>query len=149
MKVAARCSQHSPMFGQWASSHTVWSLSSRIRCFRARWLGPPGAGTLSHAGLRGLRGERGVAMRLGEDSEVGEGAKGRNSTRRLIALPGLRMLQTAQFLFQFRIRRQHAVRDLGDLLGFAPPALELRDLGLLVDRHFEREAPLRCEAAQE
>ena len=32
MKVAARCSQHSPMLGQCASSHTVWSSRSRIRC---------------------------------------------------------------------------------------------------------------------
>ena len=31
MKVACLCFQHSPMFGQAASSHTVLSLSPRIR----------------------------------------------------------------------------------------------------------------------
>ncbi len=31
MNVAALCSQHSPMLGQWASSQTVCSLRSRIR----------------------------------------------------------------------------------------------------------------------
>ena len=34
MKVAVPWFQHSPMFGQRASSHTVLSRSSRIRLFR-------------------------------------------------------------------------------------------------------------------
>ena len=33
MKVAADRSQHSPMFGQWASSHTVCNWLSRMSCF--------------------------------------------------------------------------------------------------------------------
>jgi hypothetical protein len=34
MKVAVPWFQHSPMFGHCASSHTVWSFSSRISVFR-------------------------------------------------------------------------------------------------------------------
>ena len=33
MKVAVRSSQHSPMFGQRASSQTVWSFRSRMRAW--------------------------------------------------------------------------------------------------------------------
>src|SRR5882762_11769067 len=51
MNVAALCSQHSPMFGQCASSQTVWSLRSRIMCFRARYVGPPGSLTFSQDGF--------------------------------------------------------------------------------------------------
>src|SRR5678815_6141222 len=51
MKVAVRSSQHSPMFGQRASSQTEWRFHSFIRLFRRRYCGPPGARTLSHDGL--------------------------------------------------------------------------------------------------
>src|ERR1700675_901931 len=51
MKVAVRSSQHSPMFGQRASSQTEWRFHSVIRTFRRRYCGPPGARTLSHGGL--------------------------------------------------------------------------------------------------
>src|SRR4029077_16974187 len=37
---------------------------------------------------------------------------------------------------------------LGDLLGLLPLALQLFDLGVLVDRHFEGESPLDAQAAQ-
>ncbi len=36
MKVAVRSSQHSPMFGQWASSQTEWRSHWRIRPFNRR-----------------------------------------------------------------------------------------------------------------
>src|SRR6185436_9396011 len=51
MKVAVRSSQHSPMFGQRASSQTEWRFHSFIRPFRRRYCGPPGVRTLSHGGL--------------------------------------------------------------------------------------------------
>src|SRR6266704_3997736 len=85
---------------------------------------------------------------LGEDSEAGEDAKGQYSTRRLIALPWLQVLQAAQLIFQFRIVGEHAAGDFGDLLCFFPAALELRDFGPFVHGHFEGEAPLRREAAE-
>src|SRR5690349_20644413 len=52
MKVAVPRSQHSPTFGQFASSQTVWSPSALICRFSSRNFGPPGAGTLSQGGLR-------------------------------------------------------------------------------------------------
>src|SRR5439155_16961213 len=52
MNVAVASSQHSPMLGQCASSQTEWRFHSRSRLLRRMWLGPPGARTLSHAGLR-------------------------------------------------------------------------------------------------
>jgi hypothetical protein len=52
MKVAVPLSQHSPMLGQAASSHTVWRPSPSIRFFSSRNFGPPGALTLNHGGLR-------------------------------------------------------------------------------------------------
>src|SRR3954470_20512281 len=52
MKVAVPRSQHSPMFGQAASWHTVCRLSSAILALSSRYIGPPGMGTLNHFGLR-------------------------------------------------------------------------------------------------
>lgn len=51
MNVAVALSQHSPMFGQLASSHTV--CNSRRRSNRLSWtyLGLPGARTRSHRGF--------------------------------------------------------------------------------------------------
>src|SRR6266511_6242368 len=51
MKVAVESSQHSPIFGQCASSHTEWRFHCRSRPFKRMKLGPPGARTFSHAGL--------------------------------------------------------------------------------------------------
>src|SRR3954462_501483 len=52
MNVAVPRSQHSPMFGQAASWHTVCRLSSAILALSSRYIGPPGMGTLNHFGLR-------------------------------------------------------------------------------------------------
>src|SRR5436305_13445646 len=52
MNVAVPRCQHSPMFGHAASWHTVCRFSDLIRLFSSRYLGPPGAGTLNHGGLR-------------------------------------------------------------------------------------------------
>ncbi len=52
MKVACFCFQHSPMFGQAASSHTVVSPYSRIRRLVSAYSGELGARTLIQSGLR-------------------------------------------------------------------------------------------------
>ena len=52
MNVAVPRCQHSPMFGQAASWHTVCRFSLSIRLWSSRYRGPPGAGTLNHGGLR-------------------------------------------------------------------------------------------------
>src|ERR1700756_4211236 len=52
MNVAVPRCQHSPMLGQAASWHTVCRFSASIRRLSWRHLGPPGAGTLNHGGLR-------------------------------------------------------------------------------------------------
>src|SRR3954452_1055493 len=52
MNVAVPRSQHSPTLGQFASWQTVCRLSPSIDFFRRRYVGPPGAGTLSQGGLR-------------------------------------------------------------------------------------------------
>src|SRR5690349_19594405 len=52
MNVAVPRCQHSPMLGQAASWHTVCRFSDLMRLFSSRYLGPPGAGTLNHGGLR-------------------------------------------------------------------------------------------------
>src|ERR1700677_2938446 len=52
MKVACRLSQHSPLFGQRASSHTVASLNSRTRLRVSANTGEPGARTRIQGGLR-------------------------------------------------------------------------------------------------
>ncbi len=52
MKVAWRLSQHSPMLGQRASSHTVASLNSRTRLMVSANTGEPGARTRIQGGLR-------------------------------------------------------------------------------------------------
>jgi hypothetical protein len=54
MTVACFCFQHSPMFGQAASSHTVLSARSRISRRVAWYSGDPGALTRSQSGLRGI-----------------------------------------------------------------------------------------------
>src|SRR5947209_12804565 len=56
MNVAVPRVQHSPMFGHAASWHTVCRFSDLIRLFSSRYLGPPGAGTLNHGGLRDRKG---------------------------------------------------------------------------------------------
>ena len=52
MKVACFFSQHSPIFGQPASSHTVTSLFSFTIARVAAYFGEPGAFTLIQSGLR-------------------------------------------------------------------------------------------------
>ena len=52
MKVACFFSQHSPMFGQPASSQTVTSLFSRTIRFVSAQAGEPGALTRIQSGLR-------------------------------------------------------------------------------------------------
>src|SRR3712207_825573 len=52
MNVAVPDCQHSPMFGQAASSQTVFSEAPSIFAFSSRYLGEPGARTLNHGGLR-------------------------------------------------------------------------------------------------
>ena len=52
MKVACFFSQHSPMFGQPASSQTVTSLFSRTMRFVSAQAGEPGALTRIQSGLR-------------------------------------------------------------------------------------------------
>ncbi len=61
--------QHSPTFGQRASSHTVWRSSSRNVFLRLPYVSPPGARTLSHAGF-------GAKRDGGEGREGGEGRDG-------------------------------------------------------------------------
>src|SRR5207245_7764764 len=100
------------------------------------------------AGLRVVSWVSAVAMRLGEDSGARRGGKAQNSTRRLIALPSVAVLQAAQFGVQCRVGGEHTVGDLGDLLGVPPLPFQLRDFGLLVHGHLECEAPLRSETAQ-
>src|SRR3977135_2157124 len=53
-----------------------------------------------------------------------------------------------QLLIEQRVRAERTVRDLGDLLGLLPVALELVPLRTLVHRHFEGEAPFDTQAAQ-
>src|SRR5437764_10405724 len=55
MNVAVPRVQHSPIFGQAASWHTVWRFSALISLCRSRYFGPPGAVTLNQADLRSLR----------------------------------------------------------------------------------------------
>ena len=43
--------QHSPRLGHLASSHTVWSLSSRSFDLMAAYLAPPGMVSFIHLGL--------------------------------------------------------------------------------------------------
>ena len=54
MKVAVPRSQHSPMLGQWASSHTVCNCWPRISAFNSMYRGLPGALTFNHSGSLGL-----------------------------------------------------------------------------------------------
>src|SRR5438067_981751 len=56
MNVAVPRVQHSPIFGHAASWQTVCKFSAVIRRFSSRYLGPPGAGTLNHGGLRARSG---------------------------------------------------------------------------------------------
>src|SRR3977135_2990365 len=53
-----------------------------------------------------------------------------------------------QLLIEQRVRAERTVRDLGDLLGLLPVALELVHLRTFVHRHFEGEAPFDTQAAQ-
>ena len=50
MNVAVPAPQHSAMFGQWASSQTVWSDFDRMRRRRFSYSGPIGRRTLSQSG---------------------------------------------------------------------------------------------------
>src|SRR5215204_7593585 len=50
MNVAVRLFQHSPMFGQRASSQTVWRFKPRMVCLISRYPSPAGALALSHSG---------------------------------------------------------------------------------------------------
>src|SRR5918999_3000928 len=51
MNVAVRLFQHSPMFGQRASSQTVWRFKSRMVSLISRYPSPSGTRALSHSGL--------------------------------------------------------------------------------------------------
>src|ERR1035438_4484164 len=53
-KVASRSSQHSKMFGQPASSHTVCRPSRLTRPFSSVWAGPGRSRVLIHGGLRSM-----------------------------------------------------------------------------------------------
>ena len=53
-KVASRSSQHSKMFGQPASSHTVCSPSRRTSCLSSVYSGPVRSRVLIHGGLRSI-----------------------------------------------------------------------------------------------
>ena len=55
MNVAVPWCQHSPMFGQRASSQTVFRPSPRISALSSRYFGEPGARTFSQDGF-GVRG---------------------------------------------------------------------------------------------
>src|SRR5215813_10825242 len=72
--VACFCFQHSPIFGQPASSHTVLRLCSRISRRVAWYSGEPGALTRSQSGLReiGLSG-RWAFSGWREEAGVGDG----------------------------------------------------------------------------
>ena len=61
--VAVPSVQHSPTFGQRASSQTVWRSSSRNVSLRCVYVSPPGARTFSHGGL-------GAKREGGEDEEL-------------------------------------------------------------------------------
>ena len=52
MNVAVPSAQHSPMFGQRASSQTVLSASSRRTCFVFAYVEPAPIRTFSHSGRR-------------------------------------------------------------------------------------------------
>ena len=52
MNVAVPLFQHSPMFGQLASSQTVFRPASFIKRFSSRYRGLPGGRTRSHGGFR-------------------------------------------------------------------------------------------------
>ena len=52
IKVAVRWFQHSPMFGQWADSQTVFRLSPRASFFNSWYCSPMGALARSQRGLR-------------------------------------------------------------------------------------------------
>ncbi len=56
-KVAVRWLQHSPMLGQWASSHTVCNSLARISRLSQWYVSPVGARTRSQAGRRRGRDE--------------------------------------------------------------------------------------------
>jgi hypothetical protein len=72
MKVAVPPPQHSPMFGQRASSQTVWRSRSRRMPFRSAWTGPPGSRTLSQAGFGPGRTVRdALLMNLGRRESLG------------------------------------------------------------------------------
>src|SRR5437867_2450097 len=51
MIVAVPPPQHSPTFGQWASSHTVWRSRDRRSPFRRTYVSPAGGRTRSHSGF--------------------------------------------------------------------------------------------------
>jgi hypothetical protein len=52
MNVAVPAFQHSAIFGQRASSHTVCNAFDRIMVLSCAYVSPPGAFTLSHSGRR-------------------------------------------------------------------------------------------------
>ena len=62
MNVAVPDCQHSPMFGQAASSQTVCSDAPSILALSSRYLGDPGALTLNHGGLRSRYGRTSSPM---------------------------------------------------------------------------------------
>ncbi len=65
MNVAVPCSQHSPMFGQRALSHTVLRSSVRIKRFKSWYFGP----------LKNLtRSQSGLGCAVGSSDALGAGA---------------------------------------------------------------------------
>ena len=77
MNVAVPSPQHSKMFGQPASSHTVTRSSDRIVRFSSRYSGPMRALTRSHSGLRALISTfvRSSAPGALQRTKVGEGGR--------------------------------------------------------------------------
>ena len=84
MNVAVRLFQHSPMFGQRASSHTVWRFRPRIVSLMSRYTSPPGTRALSHSGRPCAPGAPFLCCRNGRYSvgmPSGGGATERSSQR--------------------------------------------------------------------
>ena len=102
MKVAVRCDQHSKMFGQPASSHTVWSCCSWTSRFSSRYSGPRSARTFIHSGRRPGPTPSGRDLTLGT-------RRSPRSTAKRAARPGPRRRTTASTT-RGRLRRGAELR---------------------------------------
>src|SRR5213594_2892037 len=122
MNVAARWSQHSPMLGQWASSHTVWSFRSLRRSRTPTNVAPPGAFTLSHGGFRASA--RGSTARRAAREVIWTSGSGVAIARRKIA-PGRGGNQTASTVWligSVALGSRPGTATRRDLLGPRPAA---------------------------